>query len=167
MATIEALAIRNALVDSYNAYAQGLDSKDWDLLRSCFAEAVYIDYGEISAATGDPSTPRRIDDWMEHLVTVISKFDITRHTITNHRVVISAGEVSCRAYMSADHVKFADPANPVALRNVIRELQRRGQSEEARPLVLRLVETAPRPGDFPGAKGYHRYQAENHTPSHR
>ena len=114
MATIEELAIRNALVDSYNAYAQGLDSKDWDLVRSCFAERVYIDYGEISAATGDPSTPRDIDDWMQHLVTVISKFDITRHTITNHRVVIDAGEVSCRAYMSADHVKFADPANPVA-----------------------------------------------------
>ena len=31
------LLIRNALIDSYNNYAEGLDSKNWPLVRACFA----------------------------------------------------------------------------------------------------------------------------------
>ena len=110
----ESLIIRNALIDSYNDYAEGLDSKNWALVRSCFADEVIIDYGELSAATGAPDEPRRADDWMLYLKGVINGFDITRHLISNHRVTISESEISCRAYLAADHVIFADPAVPVA-----------------------------------------------------
>jgi hypothetical protein len=107
------LAIQAALVDNYNRYAQGLDSKDWQLVRSCFAEKVCIDYGELSASGGAPDVPRRADDWLGYLQSVINRFDVTRHTITNHRFVIDGATVSCRAYLSADHVKFTDPSLPV------------------------------------------------------
>lgn len=107
------LAIQAALIDNYNRYAQGLDSKDWDLVRGCFADEIYIDYGPLSAATGAPDVPRRADDWMDYLQSVINRFDVTRHTITNHRFVIDGDTVNCRAYLSADHVKFADPAMPI------------------------------------------------------
>lgn len=103
------LEIRNALIDNYNAYAEGLDSKNWDLVRSCFCDEVYIDYGELSAASGDPAVPRQADEWMTYLQGVINGFDITRHTITNHRVTITDDEISCRAYLSADHVIYPDP----------------------------------------------------------
>jgi hypothetical protein len=108
---LERLLIRNALIDNYNDYAEGIDSKNWPLVRSCFAEEVLIDYGDISAATGSPDVPRRIDDWMQHLRSVINGFDITRHTITNHRVAVAGDEVCCRACLLADHVVFADPKN--------------------------------------------------------
>ena len=107
------LEIRNALIDNYNNYAQGLDSKDWPLVRACFADKVFIDYGSISAATGDPAIPRAADDWMKHLQSVINGFDITRHTITNHRVTISDSQVSCTAYLMADHVIFPNPELPI------------------------------------------------------
>ena len=114
MSSIEnELVIRAALVDNYNKYAEGLDSKNWPLVRACFSDTVLIDYGAISAATGAPDVARNTDDWMLHLKSVINGFDITRHTITNHRVIISDGEISCRAYLSADHVLFKDAANPV------------------------------------------------------
>jgi len=108
----ESLAIRFALIDNYNRYAQGLDSKDWAMVRECFADEVYIDYGELSAPTGPADVPRRADDWMTYLQSVINRFDITRHTITNHRFDLAGEAVSCRAYLIADHVKFADPAVP-------------------------------------------------------
>ena len=104
--------IRNALIDNYNAYAQGLDSKDWALVRSCFADEIYLDYGTLNPDWGDPSLPRDADDWLEVLQGVINGFDIPRHTITNHRVVVDGDAVSCRAYLIADHVKFRDPAVP-------------------------------------------------------
>lgn len=110
----DAVTIRNALIDNYNSYAQGLDSKDWALVRGCFAEEVFIDYGELSAPSGDPATPRKADDWLQYLQGVITKFDITRHAITNHRITITDEEISCRAYLSADHVKFNDPEVPIA-----------------------------------------------------
>jgi hypothetical protein len=106
------LLIRNALIDNYSNYAEGLDSKNWPLVRACFADEVLIDYGEISAATGGADMPRQTDDWMLHLKGVINGFDITRHTITNHRAIVSNDEVSCTAYLIADHVIFADPKLP-------------------------------------------------------
>jgi hypothetical protein len=107
------LLIRSALIDNYNNYAEGLDSKNWPLVRACFADEVLIDYGAISAPTGDPKVPRRADDWLKNLQGVINGFDITRHAITNHRIMISDAQVSCRAYLSADHVVFANPDMPI------------------------------------------------------
>jgi hypothetical protein len=114
MANIEVSSdIRNALIDNYNRYAQGIDSKDWPMVRACFADQVYIDYGSISEATGDPTVPRRADAWVELLQGNINGFDITRHAITNHRFAISDAGVSCTAYFCADHVIFANPEMPV------------------------------------------------------
>jgi len=107
------LLIRNALIDNYNNYAEGLDSKNWSLVRACFADEVLIDYGSISAPTGDPKVPRRADDWLKILQGVINGFDITRHTITNHRVKSSDAGVSCTAYLTADHVIFPNPEMPI------------------------------------------------------
>ena len=107
--TMDATTLKNELAESYSHYAEGLDSKNWAMVRSCFADEIYIDYGDISAPTGAPEVPRRADDWMKNLQAVINGFDITRHTITNHRVTIDESSVSCRAYLIADHVMFADP----------------------------------------------------------
>ena len=110
---IEKLEIRNALIDSYNSYAQGLDTKDWDLVRSCFKDNVFIDYGGISDPTGSSDVARDSDEWMKVLQSVINGFDITRHTITNHRPTITDTTVSCSAYLVADHVIFASPDLPL------------------------------------------------------
>lgn len=101
--------LRNAFIDNYNDYAQGLDSKDWDLVRACFADEVFIDYGDISDPTGSPDVARRSDDWMGILQGVINGFDITRHIITNHRCDFSGDYPACTAYLTADHVIFPNP----------------------------------------------------------
>lgn len=105
--------IRAALAENYSLYAQGLDSKDWPLVRSCFAKEVSIDYGSISDPTGSPDVPRKVDDWLSVLQSVINGFDVTRHTITNHRVAIADGVISCTAYLIADHVIFPNADLPL------------------------------------------------------
>ena len=112
-AATELLEIRNAMIDSYNRYAQGLDTKDWALVRRCFADKVFIDYGSISDPTGSPDVARNSDDWMKQLQAVINGFDITRHAITNHRPEITGTSISCTAYLVADHVIFANPELPI------------------------------------------------------
>lgn len=112
-ADLQHLQISAALIANYNSYAEGLDSKNWSLVRDCFSDEVYIDYGAISAPSGDPAVPRQADAWLGELQSVINRFDITRHAITNHRVSIDGDRVSCRAYLSADHVKFRDRDMPL------------------------------------------------------
>jgi hypothetical protein len=109
MEELSILQIKNALIDNYNAYAQGLDSKDWGMVRGCFADKVYFDYGIVSEATGGPDVAISSDDWMLVLQSVINGFDITRHTITNHRFQIDDEVVRCQAYLMADHVIFSNP----------------------------------------------------------
>lgn len=118
MSSIEKnLLTRNALIDSYNQYAQGIDTKDWLMVRDCFADEVLIDYGDLSAATGDAAVPRQADNWVKHLQSVINGFDITQHMITNHRFCISETQVSCRAYLSSDHVIFSNREAPAIARD--------------------------------------------------
>lgn len=100
---------RAAIIDVYNAYAEGIDSKNWAMVRQCFADEVCIDYGDTSAGSGNPDEPRRADDWIPVLQSVINGFDYTQHTITNHRFAREGARIVCRAYMTADHVILADP----------------------------------------------------------
>ena len=106
--------LRFEIIDAYNAYAEGIDSKDWALVLSCFADEVCIDYGEVHAAAGGPEVPRKAEAWLLSLQGVINGFDLTRHTITNHRFAMEGDCVVCRAYLTAEHVIFADPAIPAA-----------------------------------------------------
>ncbi len=106
------LALRAAMIDNYNRYAEGLDTKNWPLVRSCFCDEILIDYGQISAPTGAPDVPRRADDWMAVLQGVINGFDFTRHAITNHRFELSPRGLRCRAYLSAGHVIYPDVNAP-------------------------------------------------------
>ena len=106
-------ALMAGAIESYNRYAQGLDTKDWALVRDCFNDEIFIDYGDISAPTGSPELARQADDWMAVLQGVINGFDLTRHTITNHRFDFD-GAIRCTAYLTADHIIFPDPALPLA-----------------------------------------------------
>ena len=107
-------AERAAIIDIYNAYAEGVDSKNWDMVRQCFADEIYVDYGATSAATGRPGDSRNADDWIVVLQGVINGFDFTRHTITNHRFRREGTRIVCRAYLTADHVILADPGGTAA-----------------------------------------------------
>ena len=112
-AELDSPALRAALMENYSLYAEGLDSKNWPLVRSCFADEVNIDYGSISDPSGSPDVARASDEWLNVLQSVINGFDITRHTITNHRFGFDEELVSCRAYLIADHVIFPNPELPI------------------------------------------------------
>lgn len=114
MSKANTLTLEQGAIASYNAYAEGLDSKDWAQVRRCFADEVYIDYGVIIDPEGDPAVPKRADDWVAQLKHNIGGFDITRHTISNHRFNTDGELPSCTAYLVADHVILPDPLMPIA-----------------------------------------------------
>ena len=103
--------LRAALIDNYNRYAQGLDTKDWGMVRGCFSDELALDYGRLGVVT-PPGELFSADAWIAQLQSVINGFDITRHTITNHRFVFTDDEIRCTAYLIADHVIFPNPEEP-------------------------------------------------------
>jgi len=113
------LLIESECRANYNAYAEGLDSKNWEQVRSCFADEVYLDYGAVIDPTGSNDKTRTAADWVKQLHFNIGGFDYTRHTITNHRTVVEGDEITCMAYLIADHIIFPDPLMPIASANDI------------------------------------------------
>jgi hypothetical protein len=111
--------VREALLDSFHRYAEGLDTRNWAMVRGCFADEVFIDYGAISAPTGSPEVPRRADDWMQLLQGVIHAFDRTRHAMSNARFNITPELVNCRIYVSADHVVYPDTLRIIGPEDVV------------------------------------------------
>jgi hypothetical protein len=113
------VSVRAALLDSFHRYAEGLDTKNWPMVRACFADEILIDYGAISAPTGSPDVPRRADDWMLLLQGVIHAFDRTRHAMSNARFDITPERVNCRIYVCADHVVYPDPTRIIGPQDVV------------------------------------------------
>lgn len=101
--------LKNALINSFNNYITGVDTKNWQMVRSCFADEVSLDYGELSSSTVGTNVSCSSDAWIEVLQNTINGFDMTRHVITNHRIKECAGGVIFSAYLDADHLIFSDP----------------------------------------------------------
>lgn len=89
-------AIRNLLL----RYATGIDTRDWPLFRTCFAQDCEADYGNFGRWRG----PREIAEYMEASHRNLGP---TLHRITNIVVENCNDEVVARSYVDA---VLTDPA---------------------------------------------------------
>lgn len=75
-------------------YATGIDSKDWPLLRSCWTEDVYADYGEVGRFSGADA----ITDLMKQLHSAMGP---TFHRLTNFAITVDGERATARSYVHA------------------------------------------------------------------
>ena len=97
----DALADRLAISDVLVRYATALDSRDWELWRTCFTEDAVLDY----------ETSGVFD--REGFVAYASKaltFAVTQHYVVNHVVELDGDRARSRSYVLAQHVYAADGA---------------------------------------------------------
>lgn len=83
-------------------YATGIDERDWDLYRSCFADTCWFDF---SSFMGTPGSSMKASDWVERVRSVNGNFDATQHLMSNVSVTTGAEEhaVVVRAELRAQH----------------------------------------------------------------
>ena len=62
------------------AYASGIDRRDWDLYRSCFADPCHFDF---SSWSGRPGGPLAADAWVDNVRRTNGSFDATQHLLGN------------------------------------------------------------------------------------
>ena len=98
-----------AVAETLYSYAVGIDTRDFTLYRSIFADQVAIDFTSYS---GGQATTMTADQWLGGVVPLFSGLAATQHSMTNPMVSIDGDTAMCRMSMQAHHVY--DPADPAS-----------------------------------------------------
>ena len=93
-------ADRVALRDLVQAYAEGCDTRDATLLRSCFTEGATLTVHWVDRDATSMTFPAGADQIPEGL----ARYDLTFHFIGIHRVQIDDDQASGHTYCLAHHV---------------------------------------------------------------
>jgi 3-phenylpropionate/cinnamic acid dioxygenase small subunit len=88
---LQGIADRLEIAELLARYARGLDTQDWDLWRSVFADDAYIDY---RSAGGIDGRRNDIADWLEK---TFAMFPMSQHAISNIECDIDGDTARVRA----------------------------------------------------------------------
>jgi hypothetical protein len=86
------LADRLEIDDLLTRYTVAVDTKDWDLLATCFTPDAHIDY---RASGGTEGSYPEVAAW---LAEILAAFPMTQHFCTNRMVTIDGDTATARSY---------------------------------------------------------------------
>ena len=91
--SLDEVADRIAIDDLLDAYANALDTKDWDALRPLFVAGAVVDYTEEGGVKGS------IDDAIGWFQKAMAPFTASQHFVTNRRYKIKGDTAEVTAYI--------------------------------------------------------------------
>ena len=97
-----------AVAECMYRYAAGVDTRDWAMYRSLFADEVEIDFS--SYGPGLPPVTMAADDWVAGLKPLFGGLAATQHMMSNPLVELEGDSAQITMYMRAHHV--FDPNDP-------------------------------------------------------
>ncbi len=89
-------------------YAMGIDTKDFVLYRSIFADQVEVDFSSYEGSSVTEPSLLSGDQWVRGVQPLFTGLAATQHTMTNPLPVIDGDSATCRMYMQAHHVYEPD-----------------------------------------------------------
>ena len=93
-----------AIAETIYLYALGIDTKDFFLYRSIFADQVEIDFSSYEGSSVTEPSILHGDQWVRRVQPLFTGLAATQHTMTNPLPVINGDSATCRMYMQAHHV---------------------------------------------------------------
>ncbi|MCU1394466.1 MAG: hypothetical protein JWM34_2894 [Ilumatobacteraceae bacterium] len=97
-----------AVAECLYRYAAGVDTRDWPLYRSAFADEVEFDFSGYDA--GRPAVTMAADDWVAGVRPLFDGLAATQHMMSNPLVELDGDSAGIMMYVRAHHVR--DPADP-------------------------------------------------------
>lgn len=92
---------RAPVADVIYRYASGIDDRNWEAYRSCFAPTCWFDF---SSFMGTPAAEMSADDWVSRVRSVNGKFDATQHQMTNLSIALDGDDAAVvRVELRAQH----------------------------------------------------------------
>jgi hypothetical protein len=101
------VADKLAVAETIYRYAVGIDTRDFDLYRSIFADEVQIDFSSYNGSDSGPA-PMSADQWVAAVRPQMVGLSATQHSMTNPLVEVTRDLATCRMYMQAHHVYRSD-----------------------------------------------------------
>ena len=92
------------IAETIYLYAIGIDTKDFDLYGSIFADHINIDFSSYEGSSVPETTVLTKDQWINRVRPLFTGLAATQHSMTNPVVNIDGDTASCRMYMQAHHV---------------------------------------------------------------
>jgi hypothetical protein len=96
------------IAETVYLYAMGIDTKDFVLYRSIFADQVEIDFSSYEGASVTEPSQLTGDEWVRRVQPLFTGLAATQHTMTNPYPVVNGDTATCRMYMQAHHVYQPD-----------------------------------------------------------
>ncbi len=93
------------VIETCTRMAWHADQREWEALRSVFADRVRLDYTSLNG--GEPVT-LPADDLVAAWSRTLGAFDATQHLVTNHLVTVDGDTAVCTASFQATH-RLATP----------------------------------------------------------
>jgi hypothetical protein len=98
-AMVQELWDRDRIARVPKTYSRGVDRRDWELVRSCFADDAFVDGSRSSAP---------IADYIRTLIPGVEYFPVTMHYMGNQLVEVTGDTGFVESYCVAYHWKDAD-----------------------------------------------------------
>ena len=98
--TLAELKDRADLTDLIHKYATGIDTRNWPLFRSIFADQLFVDF---SSYSGSPGSSMTADEWVAGCQRMLPGFDSTQHCLSNFVFDVRGDEATVTVYMQAEH----------------------------------------------------------------
>lgn len=114
----QSVADRIACQDVMLRYAAGVDNRDFDMYRSCFADDVVVTgFGE--------ETVNGCDAWVEYVKDALERFGPTQHMLGPQLATIDGDNATCRTDVQAHHyMKDAETTTLTLWATYEQEMQR-------------------------------------------
>lgn len=97
---LRGLLDRSEIADAVNSIATLADARNWEALRSVFADEIEVDY---TSLVGDEPATLRAEGLIEGWRAALSGYDATQHAVTNHLARVDGDVATCSTYVVAQH----------------------------------------------------------------
>lgn len=94
------LADTAGVVDVCVRNARALDTRDWDLLATCFADDVVVEFEGMDPLHGVPAVVGVCRE-------ILGRLDASQHLLGNHYVTVDGDSAHSECYLHAQHVREA------------------------------------------------------------
>ena len=98
-ANVQSLLDRADISQVIHTYATAIDTRDWDLLATCFTEDLEADF----RAFGGREVIRGRAAWVAIIKDTIAGLDATQHLTANHVIQVDGDTGTLIAYLQAVH----------------------------------------------------------------
>ena len=99
---VQALLDRAEIIDVCVRYATALDSRQWDLLATCFEPDASVEYAGFDPLTG-------VEGVVATCRAALEPLDASQHLLGNHVVTVDGDEARSQCYLQAQHVRSGTP----------------------------------------------------------